>query len=66
MPDINEPTPAYKSALSRRQTLKWLGVMSAGITLPVISGCDSAAISAAKVAGRWPDLELAPVTGEGY
>lgn len=66
MPDISKPIPAYKSALSRRQTLKWLGVMSAGITLPVISGCDSAAISAAKVAGRWPDLELALVTGEGY
>ncbi len=66
MSDPSKPTPAYKSTLTRRQTLKWMGVMSASMALPAISGCDSVAISAAKLAGRWPDLELDPITGEGY
>lgn len=56
----------YQSGLSRRQTLKWLGVLSATVTLPAISGCESLAISAAKMAGDWPELDLEPITGEGY
>jgi len=66
MSDLIKPVPPYKNTLSRRQTLKWLGVISASMALPAISGCDSVAISAAKIAGRWPDLELDPITGEGY
>jgi hypothetical protein len=52
--------------LTRRQSLKWLGVLSAGLSLPLISGCETLAISAAKLAGHWPDLKLEPITGEGY
>ena len=56
----------YRGGLSRRQTLKWFGVLSATVTLPTISGCESLAISAAKMAGDWPELDLEPITGEGY
>lgn len=56
----------YSSSLTRRQTLKWLGVIAASSALPLISGCDDIAISAVKLAGRWPDLKLKPITGEGY
>jgi Gluconate 2-dehydrogenase subunit 3 len=55
-----------QNGLTRRQSLKWLGVLSAGLTLPLISGCETVAISAAKLAGNWPDLKLEPITGEGY
>ena len=33
-----------QNGLSRRQSLKWLGVLSAGLTLPLISGCETVAI----------------------
>jgi len=52
--------------LSRRQSLKWLGVISAGISMPLITGCETMMVSAAKLAGSWPDLKLEPITGEGY
>ncbi|MBT4523106.1 MAG: gluconate 2-dehydrogenase subunit 3 family protein [Halieaceae bacterium] len=60
-----ENLPAPKQ-LTRRDSLKWLGVLTAGLTLPLISGCESIAISTAKLAGKWPELNLEPITGEGY
>jgi gluconate 2-dehydrogenase subunit 3-like protein len=63
IPLREEPTP---SALTRRQSIKWLGVLAAGLSVPLISGCESMMISAAKLAGSWPDLDLEPITGEGY
>ena len=67
---IQHPAPVMEQSthngLSRRQSIKWLGAITAGLTLPLISGCDKVAISAAKLAGRWPDLKLEPITGEGY
>ena len=55
-----------QQGLTRRQSLKWLGVITASVSLPLISGCEQAIVSAAKLAGNWPDLELEPITGEGY
>jgi hypothetical protein len=55
-----------ESRLTRRASLKWLGVLSAGLSLPLISGCETLTISAAKFAGSWPDLKLEPITGPGY
>ena len=66
MSELIKMIPAQNITLNRRQSLKWLGVISASLALPAISGCDSMAISAAKLAGRWPDLQLDPITGEGY
>ena len=57
---------ALSAGLSRRQTLKWMGVVAAGVTLPMLSGCEDVAISAVKMAGHWPDLKLPKITGEGY
>ena len=57
---------SVRPGLTRRQSLQWLGAITAGISLPLISGCESTIISAAKLAGNWPDLELEPITGEGY
>ncbi|MEH6582360.1 MAG: gluconate 2-dehydrogenase subunit 3 family protein [Halioglobus sp.] len=58
-----EPT---RTRLTRRQSFKWLGAITAGLTLPLISGCEKMAVSAAKLAGHWPDLDLEPITGKGY
>ncbi len=61
---VREQTSARD--LTRRQTLKWLGVITAGISIPLFSGCEPMMVSAAKLAGNWPDLKLEPITGEGY
>ena len=58
--------PAVRAGLSRRQTLKWMGVISAALAVPAIQGCDSALISWAKRAGDWPELDLKPIGGAGY
>ncbi len=56
----------HRSGLTRRQTLQWLGALSASAALPVISGCESIAVATARLAGNWPDLKLEPITGPGY
>lgn len=63
IPLRDEPAP---TELTRRQSLKWLGALTAGLSVPLISGCDSMMISAAKLAGSWPDLNLEPISSEGY
>ncbi len=63
IPVTQEPIP---NTLTRRQSLKWLGVVTAGISLPLLSGCEGTMVSAAKLAGNWPDLDLKPITGKGY
>lgn len=55
-----------RAGLSRRQTLKWIGMLAAGLALPVIQGCESTVISLAKRAGDWPELDLKPIGGAGY
>lgn len=66
-------TPAddyqYKSNLSRRDSLKWLGALSATLVLPSIVGCSSGNSienSVDIVHGHWPQLNLAPITAKGY
>lgn len=52
--------------LNRRDTLKWMGVMSASATIPLafsVSGC--AQDQAGKFA-PWPQLTLEPVNATGY
>ena len=52
--------------LTRRESIKWLGVITAGMSMPLLSGCEELIVSGAKLAGDWPDLQLEPITGEGY
>lgn len=57
----------YESGLSRRESLKWLGVLAAGVLLPSISGCsESVDVIATSSKGHWPTLNLAPITAKGY
>lgn len=63
----------YKSTITRRESLKWLGILSATALLPSLVGCegnDSATTIANaagdSIKGHWPDLTLSPVTVKGY
>jgi len=60
----------YESKLSRRDSLKWLGALSATLVLPPLVGCSSnkinTQIAADSVQGHWPQLNLAPITAKGY
>jgi len=61
---------AYQSHLSRRDSLKWLGALSASAMLPSLSGCEpskftSESISSA-IEGHWPELKLPVINAKGY
>jgi len=63
----------YKSTITRRESLKWLGILSATALLPSLVGCegnDSTTTIANAVGdsikGHWPDLTLSPITVKGY
>lgn len=51
----------YTSHMSRRDSIKWLGVLSTSLTLGLVTGCGSAPEK-----GHWPQLNLKPITAEGY
>jgi hypothetical protein len=63
----------YKSTITRRESLKWLGILSASTLIPSIVGCEDSeqaiTISNAvgdSIKGHWPDLILPPITVKGY
>ena len=67
---IDHNTP-YQSTLSRRESLKWLGVLSASALIPTLSACSDitktpSADTANQLKGHWPNLKLAPITANGY
>ncbi|WP_286262757.1 gluconate 2-dehydrogenase subunit 3 family protein [Thalassotalea atypica] len=66
----NDKGALYQSTISRRESLKWLGVLSASALLPSLVGCDvnDKAVDVAKEAikGHWPDLSLPPISVKGY
>ncbi|MEC8226338.1 MAG: twin-arginine translocation signal domain-containing protein, partial [Pseudomonadota bacterium] len=58
----------YVSNMSRRESLKWLGLLAAGSAIGLTAGCtkaleDDVAVSAKE---HWPDLDIKPVTAKGY
>ena len=55
-----------RGQMTRRESLKWLGVIAAGASLPLISGCDEATVAESVSAGHWPDLQLQPIAVQGY
>jgi len=57
---------APHGGLTRRESLKWLGVIAAGVSLPLISGCEKKTVAELAPAGHWPDLQLEPISVEGY
>jgi hypothetical protein len=52
--------------MTRRESLKWLGVVAAGASLPLISGCDASTDTESAGVGHWPDLKLQPIAVPGY
>ena len=52
--------------LTRRESLKLLGVVAAGVSLPLISGCGKETVPESGGVGHWPDLQLQPISVEGY
>ena len=60
----------YQSTLSRRESLKWLGVLSASALVTSITGCSDILNTHSDVArtvkGHWPDLKLPPISAQGY
>jgi len=50
--------------LTRRESLKWLGAIAAGVSVPLIHGCDRKPVPGTDA--HWPDLQLQPITAAGY
>lgn len=54
----------YRTALTRRESLKWLGLLSASVVVPPVLASSLKGNSAGK--GHWPNMSLKPITGKGY
>lgn len=62
-------TTHYQSTLTRRESLKWLGVLSASALIPGVSGCDGTnklERLTSNAQGHWPQLSLSPISANGY
>jgi len=56
----------YRPSLTRRETLKWAGLLATSVALPGLGGCEDASQKALGAAGHWPTLNLPPIGGKGY
>ena len=64
----------YQSTLTRRESLKWLSVLSVSAVIPTLSGCEpvnnesvtKVADTVSRVKGHWPKLTLSPISAKGY
>ena len=56
----------YISGMTRRESLKWMGLLAAGSAVSLTAGCSKVIEGESSSAGHWPDLDIAPVTAEGY
>ena len=57
----------YAAKISRRDSLKWLGMLTAGTAITVNSGYVNALTSAtSNTKGHWPTLTLEPINAKGY
>lgn len=68
--DTGGAAPAYANRLTRRESLKLLAALAASAMLPALPACASAStrgdVAAGTDEGHWPELDLQPVTGDGY
>jgi hypothetical protein len=55
----------YQSNLSRRESLKWFGLLATGSALVATHGCSSV-LSTVTSQGHWPALDIKPVVANGY
>lgn len=58
--------PLDPRKLSRRETLKWMGVMSSTVVVPMTFSTAASAKESAGDFAPWPQLTLKPVTAPGY
>lgn len=59
--------PIYTSVMTRRDSLKWMGLMAASVALPGLTACSSnTRLADVGNAGHWPEKALTPVTAKGY
>lgn len=64
---VNPQSKQYQSGMTRRQSLKCMGILAAGAMLPLLGGCADVEETASKITvGHWPELDLAPVNVKGY
>ncbi|MBB1421240.1 gluconate 2-dehydrogenase subunit 3 family protein [Pseudoalteromonas sp. SG43-7] len=56
----------YISGMTRRESLKWLGLLAAGSAISLSAGCSKALEEKISDKGHWPDLDLQPITAKGY
>jgi hypothetical protein len=66
--DAKDRTDSYKyiSGMTRRESLKWLGLLAGGSVASLRAGCSKALEGASGSVGHWPDLDLEPITAKGY
>lgn len=66
----NNNTPGdydYMPKMTRRDSLKWLGLLTASAAAPGLVACSSEPkIPAGTTAGHWPELKLSPIDAVGY
>ncbi|WP_286233540.1 gluconate 2-dehydrogenase subunit 3 family protein [Thalassotalea sediminis] len=58
-------TEKYEVKLSRRESLKWLGALSASSLIPA-GVAFAVETELTKGIGHWPTLKLSPITAKGY
>lgn len=56
----------YISGMTRRESLKWLGLLAAGSAVSLTAGCSKVLEETISPQGHWPSLELPPITAKGY
>ncbi|MFC3031652.1 gluconate 2-dehydrogenase subunit 3 family protein [Pseudoalteromonas fenneropenaei] len=56
----------YRSGMTRRESLKWLGLLAAGSAVSLTTGCGSAVEVLSDSSAHWPELDLKPINAKGY
>ncbi|TMO09863.1 gluconate 2-dehydrogenase subunit 3 family protein [Pseudoalteromonas sp. S558] len=56
----------YSSGMTRRESLKWLGLLAAGSAVSLTAGCSKVLEETISTQGHWPSLELPAITAKGY
>lgn len=62
-----EKSSTYQPQLTRRESLRWLGLLSASIVAPNVAALNEAVNHAQlKGVGHWPSLDIKPLAFKGY
>jgi len=63
----------YKSTITRRESLKWLSILSASALIPSLIGCEVSDKATgvtnsvgSTIKGHWAELKLSPISIKGY